>query len=228
MTKWTQDQRAAIESRGTDLLLAAAAGSGKTTVLVERVATLLQEGADVRKMLIVTFTRAAAADMRMGLIRRLTALAGEDARFRQQAEYAEFASISTIHSFCSDLLRANFQAAGVDPAFRVLDEAARLDGGFRFEFTHFPWGCEYYRETGRMMPEDGMEQLSRFDAIFLGAVGAPGVPDHVSLWDLLLTIRKGFDQYINLRPVKLLKGAPCPLKDVAREDVDMVFVRENS
>ena len=111
---------------------------------------------------------------------------------------------------------------------RVLDEAARLDGGFRFEFTHFPWGCEYYRETGRMMPEDGMEQLSRFDAIFLGAVGAPGVPDHVSLWDLLLTIRKGFDQYINLRPVKLLKGAPCPLKDVAREDVDMVFVRENS
>jgi tartrate dehydrogenase/decarboxylase/D-malate dehydrogenase len=79
-----------------------------------------------------------------------------------------------------------------------------------------------------MMAEDGMEQLSKFDAIFLGAVGAPGVPDHISLWDLLLIIRKGFDQYVNLRPVKLIKGAPCPLKDVKQEDVDMLFIRENS
>ena len=128
MTKWTADQRAAIEARGENLLLAAAAGSGKTTVLVERVATLLQEGADVREMLIVTFTRAAAADMRMSLIKRLTALAETDARYRQQAEYAEFASISTIHSFCTDLLRAHFQTANVDPAFRIADgpEAAVL------------------------------------------------------------------------------------------------------
>jgi len=110
----------------------------------------------------------------------------------------------------------------------VLKEVARIDGGFDFEFSYFPWGCEYYKETGRMMDEDGMEQLSKFDAIFLGAVGAPGVPDHISLWDLLLTIRKGFDQYINLRPVKLIKGAPCPLKDVEEKDVDMIFVRENS
>ena len=111
---------------------------------------------------------------------------------------------------------------------KVLKAVAELDGSFRFEFTHFPWGCEYYLETGKMMPDDGMEQLAAFDAIFLGAVGMPGVPDHVSLWDLLLRIRKGFDQYVNLRPVKLLKGAPCPLKDVNPEDVDMIFIRENS
>ena len=111
---------------------------------------------------------------------------------------------------------------------KVLNAVAQLDGGFSFEFTEYPWGCDYYLETGRMMPEDGMEQLAKADAIFLGAVGTPGVPDHISLWDLLLTIRKGFDQYINLRPVKLLKGAPCPLKDVAAEEIDMLFVRENS
>ena len=79
-----------------------------------------------------------------------------------------------------------------------------------------------------MMAEDGIEQLKQFDAIFLGAVGAPGVPDHISLWDLLLVIRKRFDQYINLRPVKLLNGAPTPLKDVRAEDIDMIFVRENT
>jgi len=111
---------------------------------------------------------------------------------------------------------------------RVLNKAAQLDGDFSFEFTHFPWGCDYYKETGRMMPEDGIEILSKFDAIFLGAVGAPGVPDHISLWDLLLIIRKKFDQYINLRPVKLLNGAPCPLKDAKPEDIDMIFVRENT
>ena len=111
---------------------------------------------------------------------------------------------------------------------KVLQAVAELDGGFGFEFAHYPWGCEYYRETGRMMAENGMEELSKHDAIFLGAVGAPGVPDHISLWDLLLTIRKGFDQYVNLRPVKLLKGAPCPLKDAAVEDIDMLFIRENS
>lgn len=111
---------------------------------------------------------------------------------------------------------------------KALECIARLDGSFSFEFTYFPWGCEYYKETGRMMAEDGIETLAQFDAIFLGAVGAPGVPDHVSLWDLLLVIRKRFDQYINLRPVKLLAGAPCPLKDVKREDIDMIFVRENS
>ena len=93
---------------------------------------------------------------------------------------------------------------------KVLDAVAVLDGSFRFEWTYFPWGCEYYLKHGRMMAEDGLDQLSHFDAIYLGAVGAPGVPDHISLWDLLLVIRKHFDQYVNLRPVKLLRGAPLP------------------
>jgi tartrate dehydrogenase/decarboxylase/D-malate dehydrogenase len=111
---------------------------------------------------------------------------------------------------------------------KVLDKVAELDGSFKIEYTHFPWGCEYYLEHGKMMDDDGMDKLNEYDAIYLGAVGFPGVPDHISLWDLLLRIRKGFDQYINIRPVKLLKGAPCPLKDVAREDIDMLFIRENS
>ena len=111
---------------------------------------------------------------------------------------------------------------------KVLKKIAELDGGFEFEFTDYPWGCEYYLREGRMMAEDGLDRLIEHDAIFLGAVGYPGVPDHISLWDLLLVIRKKFDQYINLRPVKLLRGAPCPLKDVKREDIDMLFVRENS
>ena len=111
---------------------------------------------------------------------------------------------------------------------RVLEEVAKLDKSFNCDFTFFPWGCEYYKETGKMMADDGIETLKKFDAIFLGAVGSPGVPDHISLWDLLLVIRKSFDQYVNLRPVKLLNGAPTPLKDIKIEDVDMTFVRENT
>lgn len=111
---------------------------------------------------------------------------------------------------------------------KVLKHVAKADGGFNFEFTHFPWGCDYYLKNGKMMPDDAIETLSGFDAIYLGAVGYPGVPDHISLWDLLLKIRHEFDQYVNVRPVKLLKGAPCPLKDVACEDIDMVVIRENS
>ena len=111
---------------------------------------------------------------------------------------------------------------------QVLQAIAAIDGSFAVEFTDFPWGCEYYLKTGRMMDEDGLEKLKAFDAIYLGAVGYPGVPDNVSLGDLLLKIRRGFDEYINLRPVKLLAGAPCPLKDVKREDIDMMVVRENS
>ena len=116
----------------------------------------------------------------------------------------------------------------IEEGIKVLNTVAKIDGSFSFEFTHFPWGCDFYKKTGAMMDSDGIEKLQQFDAIFLGAVGAPGVPDHISLWDLLLIIRKKFDQYINLRPVKLLRGAPCPLKDVKCEDVDMVFVRENT
>ena len=116
----------------------------------------------------------------------------------------------------------------IDEGVKVLNEVAKLDGSFNFEFTYFPWGCDYYKEHGKMMADNGLEELKKFDAIFLGAVGSPGVPDHISLWDLLLVIRKSFDQYINLRPVKLLKGAPQVLKNVEPEDIDMVFIRENS
>ena len=116
----------------------------------------------------------------------------------------------------------------IDQGIKVLNKIAELDGGFQFDFTHFPWGCEYYAEHGRMMAEDGIEQLKAFDAIYLGAVGFPGVPDHVSLWDLLLTIRKSFNQYVNIRPVKLLKGAYSSLADVRREKIDMLFIRENT
>ena len=111
---------------------------------------------------------------------------------------------------------------------KVLNAAASLDGNFRFSFTDFPWGCEYYLKTGQMMPEDGIEILAEYDAILLGAVGYPGVPDNVSLRGLLIRIRHDFDQYINLRPVKLLKGAQCPLKDVKAEEIDMTFIRENT
>lgn len=116
----------------------------------------------------------------------------------------------------------------VAEGIQTLDCVAAADGNFRFEYTHFPWGCEYYLREGRMMPEDGLEILKDFDAILLGAVGYPGVPDHISLRELLLRIRRGFDEYVNVRPVKLLKGAPCPLKNVKQEDVDMIFIRENS
>ena len=111
---------------------------------------------------------------------------------------------------------------------KVIKEIGKLDPSVRFSFTDFPWGCDYYLKTGEMMPEDGMETLSKYDAIYLGAVGSPKVPDHISLWGLLLKIRKGFDEYVNLRPVKLLDGAPCPLAGIDRKDIDMVFVRENS
>ena len=116
----------------------------------------------------------------------------------------------------------------MDECTRIMDAVAEMDGRFSFEYEEFPWGCEYYLKTGEMMPADGMETLRGFDAILLGAVGFPGVPDHISLRDLLLRIRHDFDQYINLRPVKLLRGAVCPLAGAAPEDINMTFIRENS
>jgi len=111
---------------------------------------------------------------------------------------------------------------------KVFSGISQMDGNFSVSFEDFPWGCEYYLKTGEMMPEDGLDRLKKFDAIYLGAVGYPGVPDHISLGDLLLRIRRGFDEYINLRPIRLLKGAPCPLADVSADDINMVVVRENS
>jgi len=109
---------------------------------------------------------------------------------------------------------------------RVL-EAAGKKHGLDFQWTHFDWSCETYHRTGQMMPDDGIEQLRQFDAIYLGAVGFPGVPDHISLWGLLIPIRREFDQYINLRPVRLFDGVPCPLSNKKAGDIDMMIVREN-
>ncbi|MFJ7637668.1 tartrate dehydrogenase [Peribacillus sp. NPDC097225] len=116
----------------------------------------------------------------------------------------------------------------IDEGIKVLNKVAELAGDFSFEFTYFPWGCEYYLEHGKMLPDDGLERLKEFESVYLGAVGYPGVPDHISLRELLLKIRKQFDQYVNVRPIKLLKGAPCPLKDVTHDQIDMVVIRENS
>ena len=95
----------------------------------------------------------------------------------------------------------------IPESIRSLEAAGRLFS-VQFEWTEFDWTCETYHRTGRMMPDDGIETLKEFDAIYLGAVGFPGVPDHVSLWGLLLPIRRKFDQYVNLRPVRLFEGVP--------------------
>jgi tartrate dehydrogenase/decarboxylase/D-malate dehydrogenase len=110
---------------------------------------------------------------------------------------------------------------------RVLEAASRRFG-FELAWSEFDWSCERFRKTGRMMPEDGLEQLRACEAIFLGAVGAPGVPDHVSLWGLLIPIRRTFHQYVNLRPVRLLRGVRSPLADRSPAEIDMVIVRENN
>ncbi|MEM0989423.1 MAG: tartrate dehydrogenase [Pseudomonadota bacterium] len=110
---------------------------------------------------------------------------------------------------------------------RVL-EAAAAAHQFRIETTSYDWSCERYKATGAMMPEGGISQLSQSDAVFLGAVGFPGVPDHISLWGLLVPIRREFDQYVNLRPVRLLPGVPCPLADKKPGDIDFWVVRENT
>jgi len=109
---------------------------------------------------------------------------------------------------------------------RVL-EAAGKKHGLNFHFQEFDWSCETYLSTGRMMPEDGIEQLRPFDAIYLGAAGFPTVPDHISLWGLLIPIRREFDQYVNLRPVRLFEGVPCPLAGKVAGDIDFFVVREN-
>jgi tartrate dehydrogenase/decarboxylase/D-malate dehydrogenase len=114
----------------------------------------------------------------------------------------------------------------VPEGMRVLEAAGRRFG-FSFDWHEFPWSCETYNSTGRMMPEDGIEQLRPHDSIFLGAVGFPGVPDHVSLWGLLIPIRRHMQQYINLRPVRLLKGVKTPLAGRTAADIDFIVVREN-
>jgi len=115
----------------------------------------------------------------------------------------------------------------IPEGLRVL-EAAGKKFGLSFELTHFDWSCERYAKTGRLMPEDGLDQLMKFDNILLCAVGYPGVADHVSLWGLLIPIRRGFDQYVNLRPVRLFRGVQTPLANRTPEDIDFVVIRENT
>jgi tartrate dehydrogenase/decarboxylase/D-malate dehydrogenase len=115
-------------------------------------------------------------------------------------------------------------AAGVE-ALQVL---ARRDGGFALDVESFPWGSDYYKQHGRMMATDGLETLKRFDAIYFGAVGAPDIPDDITLWGLRLAICQGFDQYANVRPTRVLPGIEPPLKLNNATDIDWVIVRENS
>jgi tartrate dehydrogenase/decarboxylase / D-malate dehydrogenase len=110
---------------------------------------------------------------------------------------------------------------------RVLEAAGRKFG-FTLEWDEKPWSCDYYAKHGRMMPEDGLAQIRAHDAIFLGAVGFPTVPDHVSLWGLLIPIRREFRLYVNLRPVRLMPGVPSPLANRKPGDIDFWVVRENN
>ena len=114
----------------------------------------------------------------------------------------------------------------VPVGLRVLERVGSLFG-ITYTFQHFDWGCELYKQTGSMMPSDGIARLRDHDAIFFGAVGFPGVPDHISLWGLLIPIRREFDQYVNLRPVRLLPGVEAPVRAKPGE-IDFWVVRENS
>ena len=115
-------------------------------------------------------------------------------------------------------------AAGLE----VLDVCAKRDGGFGIEVTQFDWGSDYYKKHGVMMPADGVDAMRKFDAIYFGAVGAPDIPDHVTLWGLRLAICQGLDQYANVRPTRILPGITSPLRDVTAKELDWVIVRENS
>ncbi len=115
----------------------------------------------------------------------------------------------------------------VTEGIRVLD-AVGAAIGVRFQWDWKDWSCARYAKTGAMMPEDGLAQIAKHDAVYLGAVGWPTVPDHVSLWGLLIPIRREFQQYVNLRPVRLMEGVPSPLAGRKPGDIDMLIVRENS
>src|SRR5207245_1371403 len=115
----------------------------------------------------------------------------------------------------------------IDQAIRVADAAVRKESA-SLDWNRLPWSSAYYKQTGRMMPEDGWEKLKRHDAILLGAIGSPDVPDHVTLHGLLLPMRRVFDQYVNLRPAYLFEGVQSPLSDKAPGAIDLVVYRENT
>ncbi len=116
----------------------------------------------------------------------------------------------------------------IEVGLEVLRAAADVDGGFRLKTDPYPWSCAFFQKAGVMMPPDALDILRGYDAIYLGAIGWPTVPDHVSLWGLILPIRQRFDLYVNLRPVRLLPGLPGPLRDRGPKDIDFVCVRENT
>lgn len=128
---------------------------------------------------------------------------------------------------------ASIPGDGIGPevmkeALKVLSAVEEIHGNLRFEVDSFNWNCKRYLETGRMMPEDGIAILAPYDAILFGAVGSPEVPDHISVWELILPIRREFQQYVNLRPIKLLKGIESPLTNKGVEEIDFIVVRENT
>lgn len=128
---------------------------------------------------------------------------------------------------------AAIPADGIGPevitaGLEVLEAVARRTDQFDFDVTSFDWGSDYYKTHGQMMPADGLDQLKPFDAIFFGAVGAPDVPDHITLWGLRLPICQGFDQYANIRPTRVLPGIKSPLRNVDHDDLDWMIIRENS
>ena len=111
---------------------------------------------------------------------------------------------------------------------KAIQAVADRMGTFRLRVEAFPWGCEHYLEAGEVMPQDGIDTLKDFDAIYFGAAGHPRVPDYLSAWELIFKIRHAFDQYVNLRPIKLLPGVATPLANAAPEDIDFIIVRENT
>lgn len=120
---------------------------------------------------------------------------------------------------------------GVDiteAAIQVLTTLSQTTGGFAFDFTTFDWSSKRYLALGSYMPPDGLEQLKQYDAIYFGAVGWPDVPDHISLWGLILPIRKALNQYVNVRPTRILEGTESPLANCKRGDLDWIIIRENS
>ncbi|HWV52082.1 tartrate dehydrogenase [Pseudorhodoplanes sp.] len=116
----------------------------------------------------------------------------------------------------------------INAGLEVLAACAKRDGGFELDVTHFDWGSDYYKKHGVMMPEGGADQLRKFDAIYFGAVGAPDIPDHITLWGLRLAICQPLDQYANVRPTRILPGITSPLRNVSGPELDWVIVRENS
>ena len=129
-----------------------------------------------------------------------------------------------IASIPADGIGPEVIAAGIE----VLEAVCARNPENQLSFTHFNWGSDYYKQHGKMMPDDGLKTLKPFDAIYFGAVGAPDVPDHITLWGLRLPICQGFDQYANVRPTKILPGISSPLRDVGVGDLDWVIIRENS